>query len=142
MGKRFKHQLGRGSKMNTLYHEWVADMHLVNLSGALNISRKEEVIQLFKALFERGVERVVVNLEDVPFIDGQGLAALITAYRIFGSDAQNFRLAGIQDQPRLVFELTGFDRVFQISPRSYIRTQPGWASPAFALPSVAMDLAV
>jgi anti-anti-sigma factor len=64
-------------------------------------------------LSEQGVKRVLVNLEDVPFIDSRGLAALIAGYKMFGSDARNFRLVGIQDQPRLVFELTGFDHVFQ-----------------------------
>jgi anti-anti-sigma regulatory factor len=56
---------------------------------------------------------VVVNLAEVPFIDGPGLAALVTGYKLF-SNGQNFRLAGLQIQPKLVLELTGFDRVFQV----------------------------
>jgi hypothetical protein len=73
--------------MSALYDESVAGIHLVNLQGPLNLSRAEGVVQLFKSLSEQGVERIVVNLEDVPFIDSRGLVALIAGYKIFGGDA-------------------------------------------------------
>ncbi len=99
--------------MSLIFREMALDSYLVNLSGPLNISRAQDVVQLFRELSKDGIQRVVVNLEDVPFIDSQGLGAFIAGYKIFGSDARNFRLFGIQDQPRLVFELTGFDYIFQ-----------------------------
>jgi anti-anti-sigma factor len=98
--------------MSGMQREAVTDVFLVNLSGPLNASQAAEVIQLFRDLHAGGVQSVLVNLAKVPFIDSQGLTALIAAYKIFGRDARNIRLVGIQDQPRLVFELTGFDRVF------------------------------
>jgi anti-anti-sigma regulatory factor len=152
--------------MSALYDESVAGIHLVNLKGPLNLSRAEGVIQLFKSLSEQGVERIVVNLEDVPFIDSRGLVALIAGYKIFGGDApwpapswdrdgtragasqggQNFRLARVQSQPRLVFELTGFDHVFQIfgsvaeatATGPYVQALPGWSSPLLAPQSAAL----
>jgi anti-anti-sigma factor len=87
------------------------DVHVVELSGPLNLRRALEVSRLFRRLAVRGAERVVVDLDDVPFIDGWGLAALIAGYELFGSQAGNFRLAGLQDQPRLVLELTGYDGI-------------------------------
>jgi anti-anti-sigma factor len=86
---------------------------LVTLKGPLNISRARDVIQLFKALSAQGLERLVVAMHDVPFVDGPGLAALIAGYELFGSNPQTFQLTGIQDQPRLVLELTGYDCVFE-----------------------------
>jgi len=99
--------------MSSVYREAAEDHLLVTLTGPLNALRAERAVQLFQDISEHGIERVVVNLEDVPFIDSSGLAALIAGYKIFGSDADNFRLIGAQDQPRLVFELTGFDHIFQ-----------------------------
>lgn len=99
--------------MSSVYREAAEDDLLVTLTGPLNALRAERAVQLFQDISEHGIERVVVNLEDVPFIDSSGLAALIAGYKIFGSDADNFRLIGAQDQPRLVFELTGFDHIFQ-----------------------------
>ena len=95
------------------YREVALDSYLINLSGPLNIGRSRDVVQMFRDLSEQGIKRVVVNLEGVPFIDSHGLAALLAGYNMFGSDPRNFRLTGIQDQPRLVLELTGFDRVFR-----------------------------
>ncbi len=104
--------------MSLICPEMALDSYPVNLSGPLNISRAHDVIKVFRQLSRNGIERVVVNLEDVPFIDSQGLRALIAGYRIFGGDARNFRLFGVQDQPRLVFELTGFNYVFQTDVQS------------------------
>ncbi len=145
--------------MSALYHESITGIHLVNLQGPLNVSRAEDVIRLFEDLSEQGVERVLVNLEDVPFIDSRGLAALIAGYKIFEGDApwpagarqggQNFRLAGIGNQPRLVLELTGFDYVFQIfgrgaetmAPSPHSLAIPGWDSLLLAPQPVALDWA-
>lgn len=99
--------------MSFIFGQMALDSYLVNLSGPLNIGRAQDTVQLFRQLSNDGIQRVVVNLEDVPFIDSQGLQALIAGYKIFGSDTRNFRLFGIQDQPRLVFELTGFGYIFQ-----------------------------
>ena len=90
------------------------DIYLINLSGPLNESQFEPVTAVFRELVEQGVERVVVNLKDVPLIDSRGLAALIAGYKLFGGQPDNFRLVELQIQPKLVFELTGFDYIFQI----------------------------
>jgi anti-anti-sigma factor len=96
-----------------MYRAAAVEVYRVKLSGALNLSRVEEVLQGFRELTGRGVRRVMVDLAEVPFIDSQGLRALITGYKLFGADPHNFRLVGLQAQPRLVLELTGFDRIFQ-----------------------------
>jgi anti-sigma B factor antagonist len=135
--------------MSVVYRELATGTHLVNLSGALNARQAGHVVQLFRDLTEQGIKRVVVNLEDVPFIDSRGLEALLAGYRIFGSDGQDFRLAAIQDQPWLVFELTGFDHVFQIfasvaeamAARPSSQSQSAWGSPGFVLQLAAQDLA-
>ena len=90
------------------------EIHLVNLSRPLNENQFEKVTRTFKDIAGQGLERVVVNLAEVPLIDSRGLAALVAGYKIFGSKPEKFRLAALQNQPKLVFELTGFDNIFQI----------------------------
>ena len=99
--------------MTTLSRETMS-AHLINLSGPLHGSQAEDLSRQFKALAKKGVTQVVVNLAGVPLLDSRGLAALITGHKLFGRQEQNFRLAGAQDQPKLVFELTGFDHIFQM----------------------------
>jgi len=95
------------------YNEDKARPRLVKLSGPLLSNRRDEVMHSFRTLSEQGVGQVVVDLADVPFIDSPGLALLVAGYHLFGSRPQNFRLAGLQKQPQLLLELTGFDHIFQ-----------------------------
>ena len=90
------------------------NIHLVELSGPLNVTQEDKVVQLFRDMAAQEVKRVIIDLEDVPFIDSRGLAALIAGYRLFDSTPANFRLVALDNQPRLVFELTGFDLIFEI----------------------------
>lgn len=99
--------------MSITQRKLAGNVYLIELSGPLNVTHAEEVSQRFEEMAAKGIERVVVNLARVPFIDGPGLAALVAGYKLFGN-GQNFRLAGLQIQPKLVLELTGFDRIFQV----------------------------
>jgi anti-anti-sigma factor len=90
------------------------DLHLINLSQPLQAALARETMQLFRDISRQGAGRVIVNLEDVPFIDSHGLAALVVGLKIF-DDGENLRLAAPQAQPKLLFELTMFDRIFHIA---------------------------
>ncbi|MDX1520460.1 MAG: STAS domain-containing protein [Anaerolineae bacterium] len=86
----------------------------VAFKGALNARSAEEAKQVFRDLIEQGVTQVIVNLEGVPFIDSSGLASLVSGLKTLGGEAANLKLAAPQSQARLLFELTMFDRVFEI----------------------------
>ncbi len=90
------------------------EIYLINLSGPLNERQYEPITQMFRDILAQGISQVVINLVDVPLIDSRGLAALVAGYKLFGRDPKNFRLVALQDQPKLVFELTGFDNIFEI----------------------------
>jgi len=96
--------------MKITHSNLAGKVYLVNLNGPLNVTHAGEVTRYLVQLAGQGAERIVVNLADVSFIDGPGLKALVTGYKLFGR--KNFRLAGLQTQPKLVLELTGFDHFF------------------------------
>jgi len=89
-------------------------LNIVSLNGALNARSAEEAKQIFRNLVEQGVTQVIVDLQEVPFIDSSGLAALVSGLKTLGGEASNLKLAAPQSQARLLFELTMFDRVFEI----------------------------
>lgn len=90
------------------------NVNIVTLNGALNARSAEEAKQTFRNLVEDGVTQVVVDLNEVPFIDSSGLAALVSGLKTLGGEASNLKLAAPQSQAKLLFELTMFDRVFEI----------------------------
>lgn len=100
--------------MSVSYSEFDMNVQLIDLDGPLNDGLAEQVVQTFYNVAERGIDRVIVNLENVSVIDSRGLSALVAGYKIFGSQPQNFMLARPTDQPKLLFELTGFDKIFHI----------------------------
>jgi anti-sigma B factor antagonist len=89
-------------------------VNIVSFNGALNARSAEEAKQKFRDLTEQGVSQVIVDLQEVPFIDSSGLAALVSGLKTLGGESSNLKLAAPQSQARLLFELTMFDRVFEI----------------------------
>lgn len=83
----------------------------VNLSGPLAMPQAAAARELFSRLAGQGIRRVEVNLAEVPFVDSRGLMALLHGFRLFGSDRRRFRVVGLQDQPQLLLQVTGADRV-------------------------------
>lgn len=100
--------------MEISYKSVSPTMSIVSLNGALNARSAEEAKQAFRNLVDQGVTMVVVDLQEVPFIDSSGLAALVSGLKTLGGEASNLKLASPQSQARLLFELTMFDRVFEI----------------------------
>jgi anti-sigma B factor antagonist len=90
------------------------DLHVLKIDRPLGGRCAEELEQKFADARSFGVKTVVVDLAEVAYVDSRGLAALVAGYKMFGSDMDHFRLAAPQDQPKLLFELTMFDRIFHI----------------------------
>lgn len=87
---------------------------IVSFNGALNARSAEDAKQTFRDLVDQGVTQVIVDLQEVPFIDSSGLAALVSGLKTLGGESAHLKLAAPQSQARLLFELTMFDRVFEI----------------------------
>ena len=58
-----------------------------------------------------------VDLSDVSYIDTSALATLVEAERIARTQGTRLVLSAMQDQPRLLFEVTSLDRLFDIPTR-------------------------
>ncbi|MBI1919552.1 MAG: STAS domain-containing protein [Geobacter sp.] len=65
-------------------------------------------------LFDTGKKNVLINLQDVRFIDSSGLGALVSGFKNASSHHGNLKLASLQPQVKSMFELTRLHRVFEI----------------------------
>ena len=90
------------------------DVHLLKPNQPLNGHWARALELKFQDIHHQGAKRVIVDLSGAAFVDSVGLAALVKGYRLFGSYNHCFLLAAPQDQPRLLLELTMFDRIFQV----------------------------
>ncbi|MDY0300978.1 MAG: STAS domain-containing protein [Trichlorobacter sp.] len=65
-------------------------------------------------LFEESKKCVVVDLQQVRFIDSSGLGALVSGFKNASSRQASLKLCSLQSQVKSMFELTRLHRVFDI----------------------------
>jgi anti-sigma B factor antagonist len=66
----------------------------------------------------QGYRKIIVDLENVSFIDSSGLVALVSGLRAAREKKGVILLGGIRPQAQAVFRLTMLDRIFPIHPTS------------------------
>jgi anti-sigma B factor antagonist len=65
-------------------------------------------------LIERGEVNLIVQLEQVRFIDSSGLGALLAGHKNAAAKSGKMAIVNMQQQVLSMFELTRLDRVFEI----------------------------
>lgn len=65
-------------------------------------------------LFEQGKNNLVIDLEEVRFVDSSGLGSLVSGFKNASARNGNLKLSGLQPQVKSMFELTRLHRVFEI----------------------------
>jgi len=90
--------------------------NVVPLKGEIDLHVSPTVTASLNQMIEKKPERLVVDLSEVTYIDSAGLAALIEAMQKVEGYGGKFRLAGLQETVRSIFEISRLDQVFQILP--------------------------
>jgi anti-anti-sigma factor len=110
-------------------------LSVLSLSGELDASNYEHLIEAVRAAGARGAQGLVIDLERLTFMASSGLVALYSAVRIMRGDeppdpesgwgalhelsneaatASNVRLAGVQPSVARVLGRTGLGRLFEV----------------------------
>lgn len=82
----------------------------IALDGEYDLSRKDEVAELFKTLDGDGA--LVIDLTNVTYIDSTVLHEL-AALRLRWAD-RSITLEGVNQHIRRVFDVVNFDQIFEI----------------------------
>ncbi len=73
-----------------------------------------ELKEAILRLIEQGEINIIVQLEQVRFIDSSGLGALLSGYKNAAVKSGKLAIANMQQQVLSMFELTRLNRVFEI----------------------------
>lgn len=87
---------------------------VVRASGEVDVATAPALREQLTELVEAGHHRLVVDLEDVDFIDSTGLGVLVGAVRRARSVEGDVRLVCTNPRILKVFEATGLHEVFVI----------------------------
>jgi anti-anti-sigma factor len=84
------------------------------LKGTLDATKAQEFRQRISEIIESGAKIVLVDFKDVTFMDSSGLGALVLAFKALRAADSKLVICSINEQVRILFELTGMDKVFEI----------------------------
>ncbi|KAF3890133.1 MULTISPECIES: STAS domain-containing protein [Nostocales] len=81
--------------------------------GILNRSSSNELRREVQDIMTDKTDIVLLDLSNVSFIDSSGLGALISVMKVVRSGNAKFYICSMNDQVRMLFELTKMDRIFE-----------------------------
>jgi len=90
--------------------------NVLPLDGEIDLHVSPEVAQSLKSMIARKPNQVVVDLTKVTYVDSSGLAVLIEGMQNVQEYGGRFRLAGVQEDVKHVFDIARLDQVFDIYP--------------------------
>lgn len=63
---------------------------------------------------EQGHNRLLINLQNVLFMDSTGLATLVAALKTVRQTGGNLALCSLNGQARMLFEMAGMEEMFEV----------------------------
>ena len=87
---------------------------VVQPNGVLDATKSQEFREEVIKLLENKPKIVLIDLKDITFMDSSGLGALVLAFKTLRAADTKMVLCSINEQVKILFELTGMDKVFEI----------------------------
>jgi anti-sigma B factor antagonist len=84
--------------------------------GDLDMATVPDVRRALAGLLDRGQSRLLVDLDGVGYIDSSGIGALIAAMKQARAAGGDVRLCALQDDVRVIFEMTRLVQTMSIHP--------------------------
>jgi anti-sigma B factor antagonist len=88
-----------------------ADCAMVEVQGELDAATGPTLLDAVSALTRNGRTGVVINLDEVPFVDSRGLSALLESHREATERDMTLRVVNPQPAVAKLFRITGVDAV-------------------------------
>ena len=86
----------------------------LELEGEVDVYTAPRLKEELVALIEGGCTHVIVNLDDVAFIDSSGLGVLVGALRRARERNGAVRIVCTRENILKIFRITGLDKVFPV----------------------------
>lgn len=84
---------------------------VVEVEGEINITTSPELKKSFDSI---RTAKVVINMQNVGYIDSSGLATLVELLKKVKQKGGNLSLSQVSEKVRSLFEITKLDRLFSI----------------------------
>ena len=88
------------------------DAYIVELSGEIDVYTSPKVKESIAELIDQGHYSLVINLENVRYIDSTGLGVLIGALKRVREHGGSVNLVCTNPQIKKIFDITGLVKIF------------------------------
>jgi anti-anti-sigma factor len=85
---------------------------IVTLKGRLETSESEEVQEKMTSLYEKDLERIIIDCKDLEYIASSGLRILFLLLRKMKPKGTDVVIRNCSDLLKTVFDSTGFSLLF------------------------------
>lgn len=82
-------------------------------SGSIDARQGNQLRRDINDIMETNPDIVLIDLQDVTFMDSSGLGALMSAFKTVRTAGANLYICSVKDQVQMLFELTIMDRVLE-----------------------------
>ena len=89
------------------------DVVIIQPKGRITVETDTQFTGLIRTLLEAGSRRLVLNLADVPYVDSDGLAAIVQAYTATRRRGGDLKLLHVKDRTRQLLAVTKLLTVFE-----------------------------
>ena len=89
-------------------------VQIIEPKGILDGTKSANFQQQIEQSIESGVDAILVDFHDVTFMDSSGLGALVKALKTLDAANVGFYLCSLNEQIKMLFELTSMDKYFVI----------------------------
>lgn len=86
-----------------------------NLNAETASEFQQDIAQIL-ASGVKGVKIVLVDCQNITFLDSSGLGSLVLAFKTLRDAGIKMVLCSVNDQVRMIFELTSINKVLEIFP--------------------------
>ncbi|HEY9643593.1 MAG TPA: STAS domain-containing protein [Coleofasciculaceae cyanobacterium] len=90
------------------------NFQVIRPTGILDGTQAPQFRSDVSAAVDAGKQVILVDLQEVTFMDSSGLAALVLAMKTVRATGGKFCVCSMNDPVRMLFELTSMTRVFEI----------------------------
>ena len=87
---------------------------IIRPTGSLDINTSDELKKAVIEVFEDGARSLLIDCQEVTFLDSSGLSAMVMALKKARELQVQLALCSIDEQAMLLFQLTGMNKVFNI----------------------------
>lgn len=91
------------------------DMIIVDLSGEIDLYNAGALKETLNELVAAGKHRVILNMQNVPYIDSTGIGVMMSLMQQFRQRQGDLKLAVLSPAVKKVFQLTNLINFFSIS---------------------------